>query len=553
MRPLCLAACCVLVLTCLTVAANPAAAITTKYTESFTTKQYCDQINTTAQWDTVAGELKLPRFQITLTGGCGTPGYSYGVAISGDYAYVADYDYGLQVVDITNPASPTLAGSCDTPGYAQGVAISGDHAYIADCDYGLQVIDITNPASPTLAGSYDTPSYAFGVAIAGDYAYVADGPGMGLQVVDITNPASPTLAGSCATPGGANGIAISGDYAYVAVSYQGLQVIDITNPASPTLAGICATPGYAYGVAISGDYAYVAAYDRGLQVVDITNPASPTLAGGYDTPGAACSVVISGDYAYVADIGTDLVVLDITNPASPTLAGSYDTPGVAVGVAIDGDHAYVADYVSGFQVLEVLQRRYDLESKVGCSLRLDDSGNTVEQVRLSAAQTDSIRWEVSADGGTNWQEMARDVWQALVHPGSDLRWRSTHTYAGGGINPACTYLEIEWSYVASSVDGSTGAEDFPTSFALKPSRPNPFSLNTSIGFDLPMGGAVGLRIFDARGRQVKTLVDQAYPAGRHSVGWGGDDDAGRPVGSGIYVVRMEAGDFRATSKVLLAR
>ena len=72
------------------------------------------------------------------------------------------------------PLSPTLVGTYDTPGFAIGVAISGSYAYVADGDWGLQIIDVSNPASPTLVGTYDTPGYASDVAISGSYAYVAD-------------------------------------------------------------------------------------------------------------------------------------------------------------------------------------------------------------------------------------------------------------------------------------------------------------------------------------------------------------------------------------------
>ena len=112
-----------------------------------------------------------------------TPGYAEGVAISGSYAYVADYAAGLQVIDITDPASPQLVGGVDTPHYAEGIAISGNHAYVADWS-GLQVIDITDPASPQLVGGVDTPGYAYGVAISGNHAYVADN-GAGLQVAPL--------------------------------------------------------------------------------------------------------------------------------------------------------------------------------------------------------------------------------------------------------------------------------------------------------------------------------------------------------------------------------
>jgi len=116
--------------------------------------------------------------------GVNTPDYAYGVAISGSHAYVADGVAGLQVIDITDPASPQLVGGVDTPYDAAGVAISGSHAYVADVEAGLQVIDITDPASPQLVGGVDTPGRAYGVAISGSHAYVADGSA-GLQVAPL--------------------------------------------------------------------------------------------------------------------------------------------------------------------------------------------------------------------------------------------------------------------------------------------------------------------------------------------------------------------------------
>jgi len=73
--------------------------------------------------------------------------------VSGIYAYVADGGSGLQVISITNPASPVIVGTADTPGGAQGVVVSGTYAYVADYGSGLQVIDIANPANPVVVGT----------------------------------------------------------------------------------------------------------------------------------------------------------------------------------------------------------------------------------------------------------------------------------------------------------------------------------------------------------------------------------------------------------------
>ncbi|MDP6796866.1 MAG: hypothetical protein QGG33_03490, partial [Candidatus Krumholzibacteria bacterium] len=75
-----------------------------------------------------------------------------------------------------------MEGSVDTPGTARSVAVSGNYAYVADGYSGLQIVDVSDPAAPLIIGSVDTPDTAFGVAVAGNYAYVADRYS-GLQIV----------------------------------------------------------------------------------------------------------------------------------------------------------------------------------------------------------------------------------------------------------------------------------------------------------------------------------------------------------------------------------
>jgi hypothetical protein len=111
---------------------------------------------------------------IHWVGGVDTPDGGSRVAVAGDYAYVADDDSGLQVIDITDPTFPMIIGSVDTPGSACDVAVVGTFAYVADGESGLQVIDITDPASPQLLGGVEVPDYASDVATAGTFVYVAD-------------------------------------------------------------------------------------------------------------------------------------------------------------------------------------------------------------------------------------------------------------------------------------------------------------------------------------------------------------------------------------------
>jgi hypothetical protein len=154
------------------------------------------------------------------------------VQVVGNYAYVAAGDYDepnpaiLQVIDIRNPTRPVFAGeyTVQGPGRGSGVYISGDYAYIADYNTSLQIIDISNPTNPTLVGSYRGSTE--GVYVVNNYAYAAKGS-TGLQVIDVNNPAAPTEVGSFDTPGTAKDVYVSGDYIYIADDQAGLQILRI--------------------------------------------------------------------------------------------------------------------------------------------------------------------------------------------------------------------------------------------------------------------------------------------------------------------------------------
>ena len=312
------------------------------------------------------------------------PDIVQGIAISGNYAYVADYDAGLQVIDISNPSSPTRVGGYDTSGYAVGVAVSGNYAYVADDYAGLQVIDISNPSSPTRVGGYDTSGCACGVAVSGNYAYVADYYA-GLQVIDISGPSSPTHVGGYDTSGGyAQGVAISGNYAYVVCDYRSLQTIDVSNPASPSRLGGCDASSYVLAIAVSGNYAYLAGeYPDFFEVMDISNPASPAPVGGCAVDWAY-DLAVRGNYAYAACPNSGLNIVEISNPAAPTLVGLYNlwkSGWYANAVAISGSYAYVA--VSG---------------STDFGLRIINISNPASPALVGQCDTDIAAWAVTVQG-----------------------------------------------------------------------------------------------------------------------------------------------------------
>ena len=109
--------------------------------------------------------------------------YAYDVKLSSDgqYAFVADDDDGLQIINVSDVTDPTHVKTFDTSGDAYDVAaLSSDdqYAFVADGNGGLDIINVSDVTNPTLAGNYNTSVHARGVLSSDDqYAFVVDSVG----------------------------------------------------------------------------------------------------------------------------------------------------------------------------------------------------------------------------------------------------------------------------------------------------------------------------------------------------------------------------------------
>jgi flagellar hook assembly protein FlgD len=101
----------------------------------------------------------------------------------------------------------------------------------------------------------------------------------------------------------------------------------------------------------------------------------------------------------------------------------------------------------------------------------------------------------------------------------------------------------------------TGVGDgMPAMLALQQSVPNPFNPATAIPYDVPEGGAqVSIRIYDATGALVRTLVNEQRPSGSHRVVWDGLNSTGVHVSSGVYFCRMTSGAFAQSRRMVLLK
>jgi DNA-binding beta-propeller fold protein YncE len=187
--------------------------------------------------------------------------------------------------------------------------VAGSLAYVTT-EYGLTVVDISDPTAPVERGSCDDCGWmAAGVEVVGTLAYLAVN-GHALRVVDVYDPWLPYCVGSCENwECDGRDVAVSGIHAYVADRYFGLRVIDVSNPTLPVEIGSVPLDGRPNGVDVAGNLVYVACGDEGLYVVDAADPTAPEEIASFQTGDSSLKVDTDGQRIHVSDADDGLWIL----------------------------------------------------------------------------------------------------------------------------------------------------------------------------------------------------------------------------------------------------
>lgn len=114
------------------------------------------------------------------------------------------------------------------------------------------------------------------------------------------------------------------------------------------------------------------------------------------------------------------------------------------------------------------------------------------------------------------------------------------------------YYALTAPATATSV-GASAIVKPPSEFVLKQNYPNPFNPETTIAFELPTQSVVRLSVYNLLGQRVALLLNERRDAGSYVVSWNGRDDAGRQLGSGIYIVRLAANGRSLAQRVTLLK
>ncbi len=432
--------------------ALPAAAATSTYTEDFLSTAGRDAAWTTAEWDTIAGEVRLPAQGLAQQGSYNTAGTAYAGAVSGAHLFVADGTDGLLAIDIDDPTVPLLLDVQPTLDQARDVALQGDLAVLAIGTLGLQIIDVGNALTMVPRGNVDVPGYTTSVALNGNLAYLAQS-NLGVAVVDISDPDNPVFVRDLSTSDWARGVALAGSALAVADGDSGLTMLDLSVPDDPSWLGNLDTAGTVLDVTVDGDRAYLAAGAAGMIVVDISDPAAPVELGSFPTLGTCRHVAVRGDSLYVAGGSGGLYLVDVSDPTAPVQLGRADTLGEAYHTSLAGSIAWLCDGAEGIHSYLADPLGLDASRNKARSLGINPTGDSVSRARLIADYSDSVKFELSVNGGVTWTEIAPDdTWLDFPTPGEDLRWRASLVQTGPYPGPILRSLTITFDLVLEGAE-----------------------------------------------------------------------------------------------------
>jgi hypothetical protein len=298
----------------------------------------------------------------------------------GHFLYMANYQDGLQILDLSNPAGPVLAGSYDELSTWGEASLVGRTAYVPS-DNGLEIWDLFNPVEPRRVGTYEIPSRkSLAMAVSGDYALVSDRD-YHTWLLDVSNPITPVETARLDV--GASSIAITGTVGVAgspAIAYIGtdscdpdpgsgcdsnLLVVDISQPVTPTVLQRLSFQGLPDAIVLSGKRAFVTAVTHPasdgspysyLSVYDISAVTLNPIATNTPFTDTSGDLVLCGSYACVAT-WNGLIILDISNLADIHEIGRYtyttppEAPSGISSMAIDGPFAYLTDLYNSLLVV----------------------------------------------------------------------------------------------------------------------------------------------------------------------------------------------------------
>jgi|GEM_PF-1527432 len=420
------------------------------------------------------------------------------------------------------------------------------------------VVNTFTPWVPSASGQF---AVTCSTELTGDQFTANDRATATAMIVDLVEPFEPTSGGYVPVPG-------SGHWSWRAPAYP--------RPAPPSPPNVWTIPDSGVYQAYESSYVvsckYVATKDTPQVVFYHRLYCEPNFDGGnlaYSVDNGSTWTIIfpdgtrpydslrSGQWGYSATIPWELAAFRVPVPEESAFRLRWK---FMTDLSIQYEGGWMIDDFAGIGIVKPA-----VDVGVVQIIAPGDTNHTGDTVAPRAAvqnfgsveQTFVVRLSI----GDGYQDtVALTLAAGLIDTAQFANWipESLGTFSvtcstelAGDLDPANDAFRD--SVVVVPLVAVAEPPGAPGVFSLHNARPNPFAGSTTVHFDVAREGQTSVSIYSAAGTLVRTLGSCVMGAARYSLAWDGRDERGRAVGAGVYLVRMKAGDFSATRKLVMQR
>jgi hypothetical protein len=248
-------------------------------------------------------------------------------AISGEYAYVLEWQNGMTVLDLRQRPGNAVVSHLDIDGDCREIMVYKDHAFVVRFWGNMVTVDISDPHSPLIDGKYGKEMY-IRTLFAEDH-YLFAGRRNFIDILDISELPDLRYVKRIAATDEVRSISIMDKRMYIGA--DDFQIFDVEDMLSPVFLGSYGI-SYPRSIQVKGDFAFIAAGKKGLEILNVRDPSNiksvssiePGEVDQQETSGASygvrySNVVLDGDHAFVLTMMDmkAVVAIDISNPYHP--------------------------------------------------------------------------------------------------------------------------------------------------------------------------------------------------------------------------------------------
>jgi hypothetical protein len=280
------------------------------------------------------------------------PGNPSDIYIKDDYAYILCPSVVL--VRISEPYNiPKIKIYSDLATDPTSIAFNGSFAYLAQSDGVIKIVNFQNIDKPVNNGSVNSFGNITKVSVLNGYLYFITKE-LGLHVYDVTVPNVPMPKGNQVVSGEPSGLFLKNNYAYISSSNATLTIINVSDISKLPIAGTYNFGINFYDVYVNENYAYVPQGATGVQVLDVGTLPSPKHITNIFSRNFSKQVVVDGYYAWVND-DNSIQAFYSREPEDQLFAGSYDNGDYGINkiAVVDNKYIYLCSSNNKLKVIQI--------------------------------------------------------------------------------------------------------------------------------------------------------------------------------------------------------